>query len=469
MSRARANRPRHLSFVMMAEMERACGRINRLDVRNLLCNDTASPAFEVDQAKGSYGEVHATLNPNEHTKASIDRSNRELPGKLLECLNDITTAGCFSTYHRKTSYVNPGLHVDGLGLIPFPLSTRDAEALVQVSKGASSGKRDETFTDTTLRKIWEIDSSKVQFRNPAWQNHLAKLVADSTSTLGIDFPIRAEICKLILYEEGASFRSQKDAEGIPSTFGSLVLCLPSRHEGGDVHFSHGGQEKLIKPDEGSEFDLSLYSWYSDVSHEVKTVTSGYRLVITYNLVGEATKSSIKSAQAVHDQRMRLRVLLKMWRDKSVQHFRRGLTYILDNRYDLKEGSIKSLKGRDKLVADHVWTICRENGFYMFLASMDHSSSTSECDDDEFSDDDHGGYHTEPPTDLENIMTPDGVVLSSTRGIRVKDILQIKPFERDPDSESDDGYPSRYGTPVSRYHDTVSSSLNKKKLARNYWT
>lgn len=48
--------------------------------------------------------------------------------------------------------------------------------------------------------------------------------------------------------------------------------------------SHKGESLTFKTSPTSEFGYSYAAWYADVSHEVKPVTSGYRLVLTYNLI-----------------------------------------------------------------------------------------------------------------------------------------------------------------------------------------
>ncbi len=70
-------------------------------------------------------------------------------------------------------------------------------------------------------------------------------------------------------------------------FGSLVIVLPSAHEGGELVLRHGGEEwsfdaaKAIKDDQGPS--IGFVAFFSDVEHEVTMVTSGYRVTLTYNL------------------------------------------------------------------------------------------------------------------------------------------------------------------------------------------
>ena len=44
-------------------------------------------------------------------------------------------------------------------------------------------------------------------------------------------------------------------------FGTLVICLPSKHEGGEVRVSHGGQKKILDTAESSEFNYTYLCWF----------------------------------------------------------------------------------------------------------------------------------------------------------------------------------------------------------------
>ncbi len=72
-------------------------------------------------------------------------------------------------------------------------------------------------------------------------------------------------------------------------FGSLVLVLPTPHEGGELILQHQGNKWTYDASQALSLlphaspRVAYVAFFSDVDHEVKRVTSGYRVTITYNL------------------------------------------------------------------------------------------------------------------------------------------------------------------------------------------
>jgi hypothetical protein len=77
-------------------------------------------------------------------------------------------------------------------------------------------------------------------------------------------------------------------------FGSLVIVLPTAHEGGALILRHGEKEWTFDSakdlSEQSQPSISYVAFYSDVEHEVTLVKSGYRVTLTYNLYFSADGS-----------------------------------------------------------------------------------------------------------------------------------------------------------------------------------
>lgn len=80
--------------------------------------------------------------------------------------------------------------------------------------------------------------------------------------------------------------------------GSLVVCLPSSHQGkhipssliivlityigGELLVRHGGQEVQFDWSKGLDC-IQWAAFFSDCEHEVLTVSEGHRVTLTYNL------------------------------------------------------------------------------------------------------------------------------------------------------------------------------------------
>ena len=80
------------------------------------------------------------------------------------------SAGSFATSEHNVEHIHPGLIVKDVGPIRLPLSSKDAEALIRMSRRAPSSKGRETLVDETVRKTWEIDGKELSFENESWNS-----------------------------------------------------------------------------------------------------------------------------------------------------------------------------------------------------------------------------------------------------------------------------------------------------------
>lgn len=65
--------------------------------------------------------------------------------------------------------------------------------------------------------------------------------------------------------------------------GSLVVCLPVSFKGGNLLIRHHGQEVEFDWAADSGQAIQWAAFYSDCEHEIKHITEGHRVTITYNL------------------------------------------------------------------------------------------------------------------------------------------------------------------------------------------
>ena len=99
---------------------------------------------------------------------------------------------------------------------------------------------------------------------------------------------------------GGFFKAHVDTPRGTAMIGSLVVILPTDHEGGSLILRHGGNEWTFDSAEAvnttpQSSQAAFIAFFSDVEHEVKSVTSGYRVTLTYNLY---VKKDVKGKSAV---------------------------------------------------------------------------------------------------------------------------------------------------------------------------
>jgi hypothetical protein len=225
-------------------------------------------------------------------------------------------------------------------------------------------------------------------------------------------------------------------------FGTMVVCLPSRHQGGEVWLSHAGQTAVLDTSATSQFDLTTLAWYSDVTHEVKPLTSGYRLVLTYNLVQD---SQIQRQAASLLTLNRERLATSLAECHNILSNQSCSIYILDHQYTEASLQLGQWKGRDAAVGHYLNHVCTANGFYFLFANM---TSSFRDEEDEYRDDYIG---------LDHVISPNGQRISGSIRIDKENILDDEAFSGPCDSEDEEEFTGNTHMPAEyRYHKTVSS-------------
>lgn len=80
-------------------------------------------------------------------------------------------------------------------------------------------------------------------------------------------------------------RTDVDTPRGATQFGSLVVCLPYPHQGGQLRVAHQGRETICDWSAQKGEAIKWAAFYSDCEHEVLEVISGHRITLTYNLYG----------------------------------------------------------------------------------------------------------------------------------------------------------------------------------------
>ncbi len=163
--------------------------------------------------------------------------------------------------------------------------------------------------------------------------------------------MEARLYKLLLYETGGHFVAHVDTEKEAGMFGTLIVQLPSAHEGGALTVRHGGHSECFAFDgkEKSAGGIYYSAFYADCEHELAPVTWGNRLVLVYNLVrsgpADDAADSTLSAAAGDVSRQALTECLRRWRAYPGGGPEK-LLYKLEHKYTSTNLSFDGLKGQD---------------------------------------------------------------------------------------------------------------------------
>ncbi|KAJ2985768.1 hypothetical protein NUW58_g5358 [Xylaria curta] len=396
------------------------------------------------------------LYPNPNPDLGLDLEV-EVNGRdgyeLKEALDAIQTRGEFATNHQYPQYATPGLEIDNT-LIALPLDPGQVPLIRSASRQAPFGRGERTLVDTSVRDTWELNVSKFKITNPAWSAFLNDVLQHVSESLGIS-GVEAELYKLLLYEKGSFFKRHKDSEKAPGMIATLSICLPSSYKGGEVHLSHAGKRRVFDTSQ-NKFDLSALAWYADVTHEVKPIVEGHRLVLIYNIIqatGGATSADFFTQQ---DQRLH-RAFASL---NSHPPTPKRLLYFLDHKYSEASLKIDHLKGRDLAVGQALRAVSVRNGWYLFLCNV---TKRALDDDDDY---DHEEYFGDSPKlAMDTVVTCSGRDFASEVEINAKDILGPDPYSgRIADSESGDEFTGNEGASLKyRYHNSAAVIIPKGQL------
>ena len=350
---------------------------------------------------------------------------------------EATGSGSFATSGAIPMAVNPGLFLQGLGKVGLPLSERDAKDIIKISHEAPFGKGTEKYVDSSVRQTWEIDPGNVEFRNPQWSSALQYAVGKTVEQLGVlggEPRVRADLHKMLLYEKGGFFKTHRDTEKAPGMFATLVIMLPSEHEGGEVVLQLGNERRTLSNPESKEFSYAFLAWYADVNHSVQPVTSGYRLALTYNLIHHNDNlDEIRPSTVLENHKPAIDTALEAWkaRVENGEDAPEELVYLFDHEYSEANFGLRFLKGADQVRSLHLVDACKEHGFFMFLAHFEHSDREK----DEGDEDDEPQHWT-----LKKLFNSSGVCIAEDLEIEEETVIQENPFEGAyPDHEESEGW------------------------------
>ncbi|PLW18434.1 hypothetical protein PCASD_15632 [Puccinia coronata f. sp. avenae] len=277
-----------------------------------------------------------------------------LKDDLNKAFNDIKAPGTFAAWGALPTTPPAGLNVDGVGDIAFPLQEETMRQLIAKSHQAPYGRRSETLVDVSVRNTWEINGDQLHFFDPDWLRYVLRLSHLVATTLGIKETIRLDLYKMLIYETGAMFKAHTDTEETPGMFGTLIICLPSAHTGGEVIVRHHGQTKTLRT--------------SDATQSYASVKPGLARPI---------------ATAPDYQRDYLRKTLRVWLNELTGHQVESHLYCpFEHKYTEAAISLRALKKNDLARVHVMQDLTRELPFDIFLALLEKKDEGCAEDDEE---------------------------------------------------------------------------------------
>lgn len=389
-------------------------------------------------------------------------------------LAEIGDDSAFAT--RFSLKADPELRVAGIGTVPLPVTTQMAHRLCAVAQPAFHGYKDQTRFDPNVRDTWEIPASAIGFDSPQWQSTLDNALARIKNELGLPSGagLKAKLHNLLVYAPGQFFAMHQDSEKIDGMLGTLVITLPSGFTGGEFQVTHQGETLRAR---GSASNLGCLAFYADCHHEVRPVKQGYRIVLTYNLIGHG--NALPADVSMQKLPALAEALRMFWQTPGAPRWDGGpatqapdrLVYLLDHQYTQSGLSWERLKGVDAARAAALLKVAERLDAEIFLALADvHETWSAE---DDYQRGGHWSYdedEDESPVDvdpdepileylidssieLRHWLARDGSVLDSDNGYVDDSELCLTRSSSDctPFKSEHEGYMGNYGNTVDRWY------------------
>ena len=305
-----------------------------------------------------------------------------MQNEIAELLEQIAPPGSFAV--ESSAPVDAlRIEVEGVGPLDLPLSPRTVSKLRDVAKPSRYGLRERTVYDTRVRDSREIARRRIRIDAARWNAALIPLLGEMRVRLGLadGVVLKAELHNMLLYERGQFFVSHQDSEKTDGMLGTLVVTLPSAFRGGELKVEQHGQIMAFR---GSRTALHLVAFYADCRHEVRPVTSGARVVLTYNLLTKGVAETMpvrvepRTLDALVEALQRHFVTPIPGKFGSEAAAPDRFVYLFDQEYTARGLRWDLLKGADAARATALRTAAERLDCEVFLAQAD-VHETWECE------------------------------------------------------------------------------------------
>jgi predicted 2-oxoglutarate/Fe(II)-dependent dioxygenase YbiX/ATP:corrinoid adenosyltransferase len=275
--------------------------------------------------------------------------------QLVDCINSVKKqeAAFFSSGQIDLALAEDAIEIEGIGPVNLPMRPKDVRELIARAESAPYGKGTRTIVDTSVRDSLEIKASCLSFSDD-WKAAIDQTAHSVAKQLGLPPDrIKAKPYKLLIYPKGGFFLPHRDSEKRKSMVASLIVMLPSRFGGGELHVEHEMKIKRFGFSQAKRQEACDYvAFYADCLHEVRKVTSGVRVCLSYNLSLKAKRKTKRKASpnAKVNPVTPLVSAINNWTQTRPAT---PLVFAMEHQYT--SGGLKPdlLKGKDRTMAKHL--------------------------------------------------------------------------------------------------------------------
>ena len=275
--------------------------------------------------------------------------------QLVDCINSVKKqeAAFFSSGQIDLALAKDAIEIEGIGPVNLPMRPKHVRELIAHAESAPYGKGTRTIVDTSVRDSLEIKASCLSFSDD-WKAAIDQTARSVAEQLGLPPDrIKAKPYKLLIYPKGGFFLPHRDSEKRKSMVASLIVMLPSRFGGGELLVEHELKSKRFGFNQARRQEACDYvAFYADCLHEVRKVTSGVRVCLSYNLSLKAERKAKRKAtpNAKVNPVSPLVSAIENWTQTRPAT---PLVFAMEHQYTSSGLKPDLLKGKDRTMARHL--------------------------------------------------------------------------------------------------------------------
>lgn len=318
---------------------------------------------------------------------------------MQKILNAITAKNHIDkgdSYYSTTIFDSKNLKIkiNDFGDLSLPLYEDSIKKLIELSTKAKFGYKEDTIEDKKIRDTFEIKSDEISlnFENDSLEKILDNIKRDLD--LSDNANLQADLHNMLIYSPGQFFKKHKDSEKSDGMIATMVLVLPYPHIGGNLLINYHDSKYKFISENINEKNIKCLAFYSDCEHEIKKVTDGYRVALTFNIILKNHNINLKT-EINHKLKKEIEDYFKNYnQDDKYKMF----AYLLDHEYSEHSLRWNKLKGSDSKNAADFLQIAKELGFHIYLTLIDfHQNWMMEEDDYD------NGYNNVGEADLDELI------------------------------------------------------------------